>query len=76
MNKQRRNVLAEIRTKLEELYDILEEVKNEEECCKDNMPENLQNTERYERMEEAVDNLESALSSLEEVIEYIENAEE
>ena len=47
MNKQRRNTLGEIRAKLEELRDILEEVKDEEECCKDNMPENLQGSERY-----------------------------
>ena len=38
------------------------------------MPENLQNSERYEIAEEACDNLDSAISSLEEALDYIESA--
>lgn len=76
MNKARRK-------KLEELYDIIYEAKDrlemlhdEEEEYRDNIPENLQGSERYERAEEAVDALDSAVSSLEEALNYIETAKE
>lgn len=76
MNKQRRKTINEIYDKLAELRDLLEEVKCEEEDYRDNMPENLQNSERYEIAEEACDNLDSALSSLEEALDYVESAAE
>jgi len=38
------------------------------------MPENLQTSERYEAMEDAVDNLEDALSSLREAKDYLDRA--
>ena len=52
----------------------LECLKEEEEEYRDNMPENLQGSERYERADEACDSLDSAYSSLEEAIEYIDEA--
>ena len=76
MNKARKK-------KLEELYDIIYEAKDrlemlhdEEEEYRDNIPENLQGSERYERAEEAVDALDFAMSSLEEALNYIETAKE
>lgn len=74
MNKQRRKTLNELYDKLAELRDLLEEVKCEEDDYRDNIPENLQNSERYEKAEEACDNLDYALSSLEEALDYIESA--
>ena len=56
----------------EVLNDIIEDVEyilNEEECYKDNIPENLQNSIRYEESEESCDNLEEAISTL----GYIDN---
>ena len=76
MNKIRRKTLNEIYDKLAELKDLLEEVMSEEEDYKDNMPENLQNSERYEIAENACDNMDSAISSLEEALDYIEEAAE
>lgn len=76
MNKNRRKALEEIRTQLSDLYDLLEEVKGEEEEYRDNMPENLQNSERHEIAENACENMDSALSSLEEALDYIESAAE
>lgn len=38
------------------------------------MPENLQNSEKYETAEAACENMESAVSSLEEALDYIEEA--
>lgn len=76
MNKQRRKTINEIYEKIAALRDLLEEVKGEEEEYRDNMPENLQNSERYYVAEEACDNLDSAISSLEEALDYIESAAE
>ena len=47
MNKQRRKALQNIYDKLVELRDELDNIKDEEECYRDNMPENLQNSEKY-----------------------------
>lgn len=55
---------------------MLESVKDEEEEYMENIPENLQSSERYEKAENAVDNLDSALDSLDEAISDIESASE
>lgn len=76
MNKIRRKTLQELIDIIAEAKDRLEEVMYEEEEYRDNMPENLQGSERYERAEEACDNLYEAVSSLEDVLDYIETAME
>ena len=42
MNKVRRKGLVDIFNKITELKDMLENIKDEEECYRDNIPENLQ----------------------------------
>ena len=74
MNKIRRKTLRDILEQLEELKDSLEEVQSEEEAYRDNMPENLQGSERYETADAACDNLSDAVSSLEDAISSIESA--
>lgn len=76
MNKQRRKTLNEIHEKIAEMRDVLEEVKDEEECYRDNMPENLQGSERYEKADAACDLLDDAIRLLEEALEYIDSATE
>lgn len=76
MNKARRKTLQELYDIITEAKDNLDAVRGEEEEYKDNIPENLQGSERYERAESAVDALESAVSSLEEALDYIEEAQE
>jgi hypothetical protein len=76
MNRERRKALQDISTQLEELKGCLEDLMEEEEEYRDNIPENLQGSERYERAEEACDNLGSAVDELDTVIEYIEAAME
>lgn len=76
MNKARRKTINEIYDRLAELRDLIEEVKYEEEEYRDNMPENLQCSERYEIADTACDNLDSAISSIEEALDYIESAAE
>ncbi len=76
MNRTRRKTLEEIYDKLSEMKELLEQVKDEEEECRDNIPENLWGSERYEKADEACNNLDFAASSLEEVLDYIESAKE
>ena len=74
MNNKRRKILDEIHDNLVVLHEALDETRDEEECCKDNIPENLQYSERYQKAENAVEALENAISSIEEAIIYIEDA--
>ena len=76
MNKERRKSLQDIKDQLEELKGSLEDIQAEEEEYRDNMPENLQGGERYEKAEEAVGNIESAAESLGDAIDCIEAAME
>ena len=69
MNNRQRDLLKESKTLLGRASDLISQVLEEEEDCLDNMPENLQASEKYERMENAIDKLESA-------IEHIDNAQE
>ncbi len=72
MNKQRRKTLRELYDIIAEAKDNLEMVMEEEEEYRDNIPENLQGSERYEKAEEAVYNLEEAISNIEEALSLIE----
>lgn len=46
----------------------------EEQDCLDNLPENLQSSERYEKMEEAVSLLEGAAEEIESASDRIRDA--
>ena len=74
MNNVRRKELQKIFDILADAMENLNILMDEEEEYKDNMPENLQNSERYEKAEEACDNLYEAISNLEEALDNIENA--
>jgi len=74
MNKPRRKALQEIIDQLEELKGSVADIQSEEEEYRDNMPENLQSSERYEKAEEACDSLSDAISSLEDAIGNIGEA--
>lgn len=76
MNNTRRKQLQAIYTKLEELKGELETVTADEEEARDNIPESLWNSERYEKAEEACNNLTEAVDYLDNVLEYIETAME
>lgn len=74
MNKQRRQTIQELIEEANTLKDKIEEVLNEEQECFDNMPENLQYSERGENMQEAIESLEEAQSNIEDCISNLENA--
>lgn len=75
MNNTRRKALAKIAEQIEELKGELEDLKCEEECAFDNMPESLQYSEKGERMQEIISNLDDAVSNLEDAIDYINQAD-
>lgn len=73
------NILRRKRIKvmIDILYDLknqLDDVFDEEETHCDNIPENLQGSERYEKAVEACDNLSEAVDGLDEVISSLEAA--
>ena len=76
MNKNRRKALKALMDQLEDIKSSLEEIQSEEEDYRDNIPENLQGSERYEIADTACDNLYDAVSSLEDAISSIEAAAE
>lgn len=67
MNNMRREGLQEVIEMIEMIEEAemcLEMLRDEEEEYKDNMPENLYGSQRYERAEEALDHIETAIESL------------
>ena len=50
-------------------------IKDEEQQCLNNMPDNLEGSERYDAMEAAVDNLEDAMDSLDDALKGVEDEE-
>lgn len=77
MNAQRRKNIAFIvkditllSEKAESILNDLESIKGEEEEYLENIPENLQNSERY-AAEEAVEYLDGAYDTLQEAIDNI-----
>lgn len=74
MNKQRRARLAEAHSLLGRAVSIVERAKDEEQDSFDNLPENLQSSERGELMEEAIDELQTAIDSINDAMEHIDCA--
>jgi flagellar biosynthesis chaperone FliJ len=76
MNNPRRKALEKIAVKIEELQNELKEIMDEEEEYRDNMPENLQGSERYEIADEACNAMQTAIDSLGEAMASIEEAQQ
>lgn len=74
MNKNRRTSLKQASSLLDRAIDIVRDAKDEEQYCLDNLPENLQNSERCENMENAIDSLEDAIDKIGEAKESISEA--
>lgn len=81
MNNIRRKEIREImeqlyeaEAKLVDAYDWIIQVNEQEEEYRDNIPENLQGSERYDASEEASSNMESAYDLLDGLSENIMDA--
>lgn len=74
MNKKRRQCIDAVIWKIHKLQDVIEELQQDiediaadEQDYLDNIPENLQGSERYEVGENAVESLEAAINWLEDI---------
>lgn len=74
MNRPRRNKISAIISSIEDLKAQVEALQNEEQETFDNMPENLQQSERGQMAESAANNLECAANDLENVIDQLNEA--
>lgn len=61
MDDRRRGQLRDALNMLSNAASVVERVCDKEQDCVDNYPENLQSTERFEKMEDALDSLNDAL---------------
>ncbi len=71
MNNYRRNEISKIIHSLEDLKAKIEELHSEEQESFDNMPENLQNSERGENMQSALYSFDEAESSIDETLDAL-----
>lgn len=74
MNKIRRTVIAEIKDRITAIQEELQIILEEEEEYRDNIPDNLQTSERYEKADNACDNLAYAIDNIGEAIDNLEEA--
>lgn len=74
MNNNRRKKIDEVVSMLETASNLLGQILDEETDCLSNIPENLESSERYCKIEEAIDNMDTALESVEQAIEYVSAA--
>ena len=73
MNNERRKALRRWNKRAEELKSDLESILWDEQNYYDNIPENLQFSERAEASEEAINQMEDAIDDLGDVIEAIDD---
>ena len=78
MNNARRKQLLnlipridELQSTISELQEALEAIRDEEQEYLDNIPENLQGSEKYGKSEQAIESLDSAAYSLENMYDEV-----
>jgi len=76
MNNDKRERIDKATALIEEARSIVEGVTQEESEAYENMPENLQYSERGELIQEAINNLEYADNSFDELLGYLEEAKQ
>lgn len=76
MNQKRRAEISEVIAEIISAKQDVESILMDEQTCLDNMPENLEGSERYERIESAVDKLDDAVDSLQDAIDSLGEAME
>lgn len=74
MNKDRRKRIRSVIQTIQNCADIVDNIRDEEETAMDNLPENIQESDRYTAMEDAVAYLEEAGEALSEAIQNMEGA--
>lgn len=74
MNKQRRATLHLARTHLDKAKELISDAKFDEQYAFDNLPENLQNSERATQMEDAIQAMDDALASIADASGLVDEA--
>lgn len=74
MNNARRKRLQQICDKFVEIVDGLREVLEEETTAFDNLPENLQESDRGNEMQIVIDSLDNAVSMCDEINDLVQEA--
>lgn len=74
MNARRRKDLEKAIELLEQAREIIEYALNDEQEAYDNLPEGIQDSERGDRMYQAIDSLEDAESGFDDIIDSINEA--
>lgn len=74
MNNARRSILRQAASLLSSASLMVSKVKDDEENSLDNMPENLQDSERCAKMEDVIELLEEAGNCIDSAIENINEA--
>lgn len=76
MNNERRKLLADAITKMEEAKTLIEIARDEEQDAFDNMPEGIQTGERGQKMEAAIESMEEVINDIENTVESLQTASE
>ena len=74
MNQKRRDILRRAREMLRAAHGLVETVEDQELDAMQNLPENLQGSERYDKMEDAVSNIQDAESHIESALDKLAEA--
>lgn len=74
MNDRRRKRLQQAMAALGTVNAAVSAAADEEQDCLDNLPENLQGSEQYEKMENAVSLLQEAVENLDAAFDRIQEA--
>lgn len=72
MNQSRRNQLRDIQQQLQDIYERLDILCNEEQEAYDNMPESIQDSARGDAAQNAIDTLESVRDQVQEAADKID----
>ena len=76
MNKARRLSIMKTINSLQILKSDVENIQSEEQDAYDNLPESLQDSERGDRMQDAIGNLDDALTLIDEAVTSLMQAAE
>lgn len=74
MNNERRKKIGLVKKLIQDANRLVDEIKDEEQDYFDNMPENLQGSDRGCAAEDAIDSLDAAMEALDEALSNLEDA--
>ena len=73
MNKKRKQNIMSIKRVLDSCLSSLENISEDEQDYFDNIPDNLQSSNRADISQDAIDELDSAIEALNSVLDHLNN---